>query len=363
MKGGFCNLEQRMIGTYLDTFPEFHPADSGCDIGSQKELYDLIKGIYHLTFEDPLLLMKELHADDAHRNRFNKGQDKKPKLREDMRKVVKEMDSFLNAMYSIGRSGIVSDASLKLIAAPRMNKKHQFLLEKLDINIRVSKEETVLSSDVYSRVFEAWIWMTTRPGASLFKFSRCLFAEGYPYAEGVFARLSGDEDSFHRLKTYLENKNYQRLANWDAGTSLDYYKWQDEQQPLKGGFQYGIQHIGISMSYDNLVFRPAVFALCIPKMGNLLLQFSSMEQDLKDFVVARTKKCDGCRYCVQTDKSGKRELAKIAITNRGMDYQLCPYFPGYNFCWEELDTILVDNMILMLEFMDMNIEKLMVKAS
>jgi hypothetical protein len=200
--------------------------------------------------------------------------------------------------------------------------------------------------------------MSTRPGASLFKFSRCLFAEGYPYTEDVFSRLSGDKDSFHRLKTYLINKNYQRLTYWDSETSLDYYKWPADQQPLKGGFQYGVRHIGISMSYDNLVFRPAVFALCIPKMGNLLLLFSSMEQDLKDFVVARTKKCDNCRYCVQTDKTGKRELAKIAITNRGANYYLCPYFPGYNFCWDQLDVMLVDKMILMLDFMDMNIEKL-----
>lgn len=358
MKDEICNLEQRMISTYLDTFPEFYPAESGCDIGSQKELYELIKSIYILTFKDPLLLVKELHTDDAHSNRFNKGQDKKPKLRENMRKVVKEMDSFLNTMYSIGRSGVAGDTSLKLNDGPRINKKQQFLLEKAGIKVSVFKEETLLSSDAFSRVFEAWIWMATRPGASLFKFSRCLFMEGYPYSEGVFSRLSGDVDSFQRLTTHLMNKNYQRLTNWDAGTSLDYYKWQDEQQPLKGGFLYGVRYIGISMSYDNLVFRPAVYALCIPKMRNLLLLFSSMEQDLKDFVVERAKKCDGCRYCVQTDKSGKRELAKIAITNRGTKYYLCPYFPGCSFCWEQLDTMLVDKMILMLDFMDMNIEKL-----
>src|SRR5512136_119366 len=112
MTDKFCNLEQRMIGTYLDTFPEFYPAESGCDIGSQKELYDLMKRIYILLFEEPLLLMKELHPDDAHRNRFNKGQDNKPKLRETMRKVVKEMDAFLGAMYLIGKNGIASGASL-----------------------------------------------------------------------------------------------------------------------------------------------------------------------------------------------------------------------------------------------------------
>jgi len=352
MKDKFCSLEQRMVGTYLDTFPEFYPAESGCDINSQKELYDLMKRTYLLLFEEPLLLMKELHPDDAHTNRFNKG--------DSMRRVVKEIDSFLGTMYLIGKKGVAGDSSLQLIDSQKINKKHHYLLEKAGINVRVTKEETLLSSDADSRVFEAWIWLSTRPGSSLYKFSRCLFDEDYPYAEGVFARLSGDEDSFHRLKTYLIDKNYHRLPYWDSGSSLDYYKWHDDQYPLKGGFQYGIRHIGISMSYDNLVFRPAVFGICIPKMKNLLMLFSSMDQDLKDFVVYMTKKCDGCRYCVQTDRTGKRQLAKMTVTNHGEDYDLCPYFPGYNFCWEGLDSKLVDYMIQILDFMDMNIEKLKV---
>jgi hypothetical protein len=50
-------------------------------------------------------------------------------------------------------------------------------------------------------------------------------------------------------------------------------------------------------------------------------------------------------------------LAKIVITNRGANYDLCPYFPGYNFCWERLDKRLVEKMVQMLGFMDMDIEK------
>jgi hypothetical protein len=69
-------------------------------------------------------------------------------------------------------------------------------------------------------------------------------------------------------------------------------------------------------------------------------------------VVARTKKCDRCRYCVQTDKTGKRPLANLPVSYSGRELHLCPYFPGYNYCWTALSDDLVDDMIAMMGFMD-----------
>lgn len=77
-----------------------------------------------------------------------------------------------------------------------------------------------------------------------------------------------------------------------------------------------------------------------------------MSPAVKAFVIERTKKCDGCRYCVQTDKTGNRPLACIPISYEKVEYQLCPYFPGYQYSWTSIDDELVDNMIEFLTFMD-----------
>ena len=42
----------------------------------------------------------------------------------------------------------------------------------------------------------------------------------------------------------------------------------------------------------------------------------------------------------------------MSVDYEGESYALCPYFPGYSFCWTSLDDILADNIIAFLEFMD-----------
>ena len=121
---------------------------------------------------------------------------------------------------------------------------------------------------------------------------------------------------------------------------------------MKGGFQYGIRHRGISASYDLLVDSPQVYGLCIPRMKEVLAAFDTMPANVQDLVATHTKKCDGCRYCVQTDKTGKRPLAKVSVRYNESELQLCPYFPGYRYCWTTLSDDLVDYIIAMLEFMD-----------
>ena len=43
--------------------------------------------------------------------------------------------------------------------------------------------------------------------------------------------------------------------------------------------------------------------------------------------MAGTKRCDGWRYCVQTDKTGKRPLAAMKVGGK----MLCPYYPGFSY--------------------------------
>lgn len=349
----YQNLEQRMIHTYLDTFPPFTPSSDGPSTESQSQFYQFMDKLYRLLAETPGLLFRELHADDAHTNRFNKGQDQKPKLVITMRKVLKEVESLLAGMFALGQAGRVIGNALVLEDPPRMGKKHRRVFEQ--VGLRMTEEEAgrvSLTCEGFDELFPAWVWMAARPGTSLLGFSRCLFREGHPYASEVYARLSGDEAAFQRLERYLVDHGYARLDNREGGIALDYVKGHGDAEPPRGGWVYGVRHTGISARYDVLVKEPPVFGLCIPRMREVLAAFDKMDESLQGFVVARTKQCDGCRYCVQTDKTGKRPLARIPVRHGGKEVHLCPLFPGYGFCWNALDDDLVDRMIGMLGFMD-----------
>jgi hypothetical protein len=331
----YTNLEQRMAKTYKYMFPPFVPdKQATISIENQEEFYNLMKSLYQLAFVEPLLFVPTLHEDDVYSNRFNKSSYGKPDLQVNMTKFTKAVDALLENMFLAGQGHNV-----------KFSGRQQAILSRLGINSQFNLPA-------------AWIWMATRPEADLYSFSHCFFNRNHSYTSDIYARLFG-ADAFHRLENWMMMQNYERVEG--SGTAAAGYPvmllnytnmaWSVEQP--KGGFLSKIKHTGISVMYDPFVEPPAVYGLCIPNaLAPYLKAFDSMTETLQGFVVAHTKKCDGCRYCVQTDKTGLRPLACIPAAVGQKEYNLCPYFPGYSFCWTSIDNDLADHLIEMLSFMD-----------
>jgi hypothetical protein len=329
----FTSLEQRMVQTYMDMLPKFIPDENAeIDIAEQENFYFLMKNLYQLAFNEPLLFVPSLHEDDAYPNRFKKSYGK-PELVNNMRKFLKAMDSLLQSMYLIGQ-----DSSVKI------NKRQQEILSRLGINN-------------YSKLPLAWTWMSNRPESNNIEFIHCLFDRNYPYTSDIYASLLG-ESSFRKLENWMIKQGYKRFDIYDITASdcklaLTYANPLWSKEPPKGGFEYKIRHTGISAQYDYYVQHPAVFGLCIPNgLKAYLSAFDSMSTPNQNFVVNHTKKCNGCRYCVQTDKTGLRPLAYIQVNYEQKKFNLCPYFPGGSFSWTNINDDLVDQLIEMLSFMD-----------
>jgi hypothetical protein len=128
-------------------------------------------------------------------------------------------------------------------------------------------------------------------------------------------------------------------------------QWNDEEP--KAGFTMKIRHTGIAAEYHYAVSRPPIFGLCIPGgLKTFLEHFDDAPKQVQKLIMDHTKRCDNCRYCVQTDKTGLRPLACMPVRYEGNEYQLCPYYPGYSYCWTSIDNELADQLIAMLSFMD-----------
>ncbi|MGI6207593.1 MAG: hypothetical protein ACOYEW_05195 [Anaerolineae bacterium] len=327
-------LEQRMVQTYLDTFPPFVPSEAGPSEAEQEQFYRLMEGLYRLLLAEPNLIVRDLHEDDAFPNRFNRASYGKPKLMDHMRKATKAVDALLETMVRMATEP----------GAVKVSARQRAILERLGVG--------------HSGALPvAWTWMATRPGSSLLSFSRCLFKDGYPYASAVYARLLGDENAFARLENWLIARGYTRYDYLDGKMSLEYANPAWDERPPRGGFEYRVRHTGVSLRFDEYAVKPAVLGLCIPKgLKPFLEAFDRMDARVKDFVVSRTKKCDGCGYCTQTDKTGTRPRPSVPIEHEGRRYRFCPYFPGYRYCWAEVGEALVDDLTAMMEFMDSMLE-------
>jgi len=330
----YASLEQHLAQNYLCFLPSFIP-DMNAPVSAeeQERFYYLIKELYQLAFDEPLLFVTQLHADDAYPNRFNRKGYGKPELHRNMVKFTKSIDMLLEAMFLMGKDEVC-----------KLTKKQAAVLSRLGI------------AD-FANLPPAWIWMSTREAASLTSFSYCLFDCDYPYTSEIYARLLG-EAGFKKLENWMLSNGYKRFDIYDVVASncrlsltIANPKW--NENPPTGGFEYKIKHTGISARFEPYIKDPVVFGLCIPNgLKPYLEDFSFMDKELQDFVVKHTKKCDKCGYCVQTDKSKTRPLAITPVEYDGSTYPFCTYFPGYNYCWTSIDYNLADALIRMLSFLD-----------
>jgi hypothetical protein len=228
----YTSLEQRMTQTFIDMFPQFVPDEyAPINISEQKNFYVLIKNLYQLAFDAPLLFVASLHEDDAHPNRFNKSSYGKPDLQKNMRKFIKEMDALLQNMYLVAKGSVV-----------KFNKRQQIVLSKLGIND-------------FSKLPKAWIWMSNCPESNVITFSNCFLKNDYLYTLDIYARLLG-EQAFRKLENWMIEQGYKRFDIYnvtasDCKLSLTYANplWSNESP--NGGFEYKIRHIGISALYDH----------------------------------------------------------------------------------------------------------------
>jgi len=322
----YTSLEQRAAKYFIATFPRFIPDEKGpVSADEQRELYDLMRSLYQLAYDEPSLFASTPHEDDA--------AYKKQVRRGHILKFMKSMDALLESMFALGRG-----------EPANLSKRQRVILDRLQIGD-------------FSRLPPAWTWMSTRPEASITAFARCFFRSDYSYAADIYAELFGDERAFRRLDQWLAAHGYvpQTLLDVvgsDCKLSLNYYNpaW-DKKAPTGTG---PVRHTGITALYDPGREPPAVFWLGMPnRLKGCLAQFSLMSKQLQAFVMAHTKECDGCRYCVQVDKSGTRPLACAKVQHEQRDYSICPLFPGGSYRWPCIDDTLVDRLIEMLDFMDM----------
>jgi hypothetical protein len=110
-------------------------------------------------------------------------------------------------------------------------------------------------------------------------------------------------------------------------------------------------HYGLSAEYRPFNAVPQFLVLRILEMKNILLNFDQMPDSLKEFTLRYVKQCDDCGYCTQTDKTGKRKPLHIEVCYHG-SYRVCPLYPGFNFCFEELDEELAARIREFLGFME-----------
>lgn len=188
-----------------------------------------------------------------------------------------------------------------------------------------------------------------------FYFSKVVFNEKIDWLVEGFDQIMSANGYLADFCKTLEKMGFHREILLDGRYfSLNYLKdFGKKPEPLKRAFGER-SRLGIELSYEDININPALLSLRLPFYVDVLKNADMLSEKVREFALSHTKTCDGCRYCVQTDKTGKRPLAYISIGG----VKKCPYYPSFSYRFIEMDKTLEENVISLFE----EIEKIYLRS-
>lgn len=345
----FENLAQRSIYYFIATYPPFYSVNSAeASVEEQKEAHAFIKGIYEKLYRQPDLLGLKPLPDDSYGDWDL--QKTNPGLVNRIRGNIKKIDAFICLIFNICLKGCVIDGKM--------------LFNQTDLPLKPSNIKQLASFQIQTNIFDnqysilfpisaaglkllAKISMENKQKPHLL-FMHGVFNPEVSWTVEIFKNMFEDQDAYSELIQFLTDNGYQKVDNKQNHISLDYIKcYGATDDELKWAWAERT-HGGIEIIYDEVRKNQPLIGLRVPYFSKLLKQSDQMSAQVKSFIISTSKKCDGCRYCVQTDKSGKRPL----IYEKVDAYNICPLFCGFQYRWKFINKELVSNIIAMLEFID-----------
>lgn len=357
----FENLPQRSIYYFLITYPSFVPVNS--DLATHEEQQNantFIKSIYEKLFTNPELLGFKPIPDDSFSDWEQ--QKAKPGLTQKIRGTISKTEAFISLIFEISLSGNKKGKDNTLsVSKNSVNIKPAALkqLAKFDIKSEVTDGEYIftfpdnivngltLLADISNKNVKPPKDNRQKP---YLLFSRGVFDVNAPYTAEVFGNMLDDRSAFDRLIKFLDDSGYTRIDNKEFNNqiSLDYIKnYGNPNDELKWAWSERTRG-GIEVVYEEIRKNQPMVSLRVPYFDEILKNSENMNEQVKRFVIQTSKKCDNCRYCVQTDKTGKRPLLFVNVD----EYPICPLFCGFQYRWRNINAETVDNMIEMLKFID-----------
>ncbi len=108
------------------------------------------------------------------------------------------------------------------------------------------------------------------------------------------------------------------------------------------------QRAHMNIYYDWRKINPLIFDFKAPHFSKVITFYDQMDDELKDMVFNKTKTCDGCGYCVQTDKTGKRPKLAQCLELNGVKKPKCPLFPSFG--WDNVNMKMISKVKKLFDF-------------
>ena len=338
VRKNFDSLAQRIIYAYKCTYPICIPIEEDkASESSQRQMHGFLHDVINRLYNNPGLLNLQEETDDFYEVWM--GNNSKPELDGKMRKIEKVLFDFYAYLYKLGVCGEVNDHNL-IISKNNMKfvKKRLQQLEQFGLSSVSNDISTIFYCEKYPELFPAWKLLCDKKESSakvnIARFIYCMYDISKFNAEHLFGNLIDDSNLIRELERYFDEKGFHK--------SFDEFgiHWDKEYLDKQKG------NAGFSFHWKKR--EQMAFSFRVPNFRIALSHFEEMNHVLKELTFSRTKICDGCGYCTQMDKTGKRMPLTLDIKYDGKMLGKCPLFP--NLTWRNIDNIEVEHIKELFDF-------------
>ncbi len=327
----FKNLGRRIIYSYLATYPELK-LNMNCDTSelSQRQMYDFLYDTINIVYNDLSIINVADEPDECYE--WWQCNNVKPELILKMQKIEKNFFSFFEYFVKMGLLGEIFDKRLIISkSGMKIMQKTKDKLLLVGLICDESKDCYIFRHNKYEELFSAWKLHCSglKDGKiraqDIMIFLHGIF-DGKQYtASEMFGKIC-DQKQITELESYFLKKGYTAVSN---EMSVIYEK----EYPKK-------QRAYMRIYYDWRMKNQIVFYFKVPQFSILIKSYDKMDDELKALVFNRTKTCDGCGYCNQTDKTGKRPRLALNLEFNNQTLLKCPIFPV--IAWNNTDETMIN---------------------
>lgn len=342
----FENLGKRIIYAYLATYPKFKPVEN-CGVSelSQRQMYDFLYESIEIIYNDLSIANIAEEPDECYENwELN---NKKPELILKMQKIEKNFFDFYEYFVKIGLYGEVINTEMIIKKSDmKITQKTKDKLVLFGLECNETKEIISFIHNKYKELFPAWKLHCSVPVEGKIRTQNMMiFLYGtygdkkYTAAE-MFGRLCNPE-LISELERYFSEKGF-NFANNEMRVAYE------KEFPKK-------QKAYMYIYYDWRKKNQMVFEFKVPQFSTVIKYYDQMDEDLKTLIFYRTKTCDGCGYCTQTDKTGKRPRLALPLSLKEQSLLKCPLFPA--FFWFDVNEDMIKTVKRLFDYAEVTLQK------
>jgi hypothetical protein len=335
----FESLGKRFVNSCLETYPAFKPVkDCNASENSQKQMHDFLYESIATIYSDLSMINIPYEPDDCYEHW--QLMNTKPELNTKMQKIKKEFFAVYECFIKIGSAGQVLQDSLFISKdVMRITQKMKDKLHLFGLACEEKADGYFITHDKYKEMFPAWnlhcsaLKVGDAGTNNIMNFLHGRFMDKKHTAAELFGKVS-DPVLISELEQYFLGKGYS-CRHHDIGVKYE------KEYPKK-------QTACMCIYYEWRKINPLILDFKAPHFSKVMKFYDQMDDELKDMVFNKTKTCDGCGYCVQTDKTGKRPKLAQRLELNGVTKLKCPLFPS--FVWDNVNKKMISKVRKLFDF-------------